>query len=426
MTTTGADTDTTIPEPALVTTLVDPLLRLRAALGDGARPDAPTLAALAAIPATIAASDEPHRLGATGLEAAQTAVAAVPAITRTRNEVAAVADTTAGLGATLADAYATRDSAAAKLDTLIADFRSRATPLVNTARSQADLDAVVDLAADYIRDGVSVVQTANGEMDTHTGKVNILGGEETAPRVSVPSGFRGDTGTWGDKPASTPAGTYNTPTLTYTPPTATTTDPVLAAQNALQTALINGGVTLGTSLIDAGVSVGTHLIDTVASVITHAMDKGTEVATTGIDALATVGTTAVTQAINPNANNGNGNGGGGLFGGLGAGAPTGPGGNDDPAPEDGASPDIGFNLGPGLDAGPEDASPAPSAPYPSAPTYPDLGGGTDPAPAPSAGLPTEDTGTGGAAVPPPIAAKPTPTEQDRPRRDGQAGVTATA
>ncbi|MBF6135766.1 hypothetical protein IU501_22505 [Nocardia otitidiscaviarum] len=410
-----ADTTTVITEPTIVTTLVGPLLRLRAALGDGARPDAATLAALGAVPAAIRDSDEPHRVGATGLESARTAVAAVPAITRTRDEVSALVDTSTGLGATLAAAYATRDTAAAELDQLIADFRSKATVLANNARSQADADQIVELATDYIRDGVRVVRTANGEMDSHTATVNALGLGENAPRVSVPTGFHPGAPTWngiggtGGGYYGTP--TYGTPTLTYRPDTATTTDPVLAAQHALQLALINGGVTLGSSLIDAGVSVGTHLIDTVAGVITHAMDKGVEVATTGIDALATVGTTAVTQAVNPATANQNNNGtgttpGGELFPGL---APAEP-----EIPDD--TPDLSFNLG---------DEPVELAPHPSAPDTGNSAPQQDSAP--SAGVPEEDAGPGpGGVLPPPIVAQPAPQEERPPRRDGQLGVTPAA
>ncbi|WP_306364505.1 hypothetical protein [Nocardia sp. CC227C] len=409
MTTSDADTTTVITEPTIVTTLVEPLLRLRAALGDGARPDATTVAALGAVPTAIRDSDEPHRAGATGLESARTAVAAVPAITRTRDEVAALSDTATGLGATLADAYATRDAAAVELDRLIADFRSKATVLANNARSQADADQIVELATDYIRDGVRVVRTANGEMDAHTATVNTLGVGENAPRVTVPTGFHPGAPTWNGTGGT--GGYYSTPTLTYRPDTATTTDPVLAAQHALQLALINGGVSLGSSLIEAGVSVGTHLIDTAAGVITHAMDKGAEVASTGIDALATVGTTAVTQAVNPAAANQNNNGagttpGGELFPGL---APA------EPETPD-ATPDLSLGLG---------DDPVELAPYPTAPETGD--DAPQPDPAPSAGLPEEDADPGpGGVLPPPIAAQPAPQEERAPRRDGQLGVTPAA
>ncbi|MFE3060540.1 hypothetical protein [Nocardia sp. NPDC059239] len=179
---------TAVEEPALVTALVAPLVQLRAALGDGTRPGGTALAALAAVPGTVRAAVDAHRGGITPLASTETAAAAVPVLKRTGDEVGALADVAETLAPLLTSAYATRDKAAADLDALIADFRAQATPLVKAARSQADLDSVVSLAADYVRDGLSVAEAADGGMDTLTARITTI--DEAG--VTVPTGLRID------------------------------------------------------------------------------------------------------------------------------------------------------------------------------------------------------------------------------------------
>ncbi|MGV9833732.1 hypothetical protein ACWDUL_05960 [Nocardia niigatensis] len=181
-------------EPALVTALVAPLVRLRAALGEGSRPDETTVAALAAVPASVRASDDAHRGGFAQLASSQTAAAVLPVLAKTGGELGALAEVAESLASLLVSAYAARDRAAAQLDTLIADFRAQATPLVNAARSQADLDPVVSLAADFLRDGVGVVQAADGHMDTLTSKVTDI----DQPGVHVPAGLLTGPGSTGE------------------------------------------------------------------------------------------------------------------------------------------------------------------------------------------------------------------------------------
>ncbi|MFJ9369577.1 hypothetical protein ACIRRA_34880 [Nocardia sp. NPDC101769] len=183
----GADL-TVVEEPALVTALVAPLVKLRAALGDGTRPDGTALAALAAVAGTVRAAEDAHRGGITQLASTETASAAVPVLKRTGDEVCALADVAETLAPLLTSAYATRDKAAADLDALISDFRTQAAPLVKAARSQADLDSVVSLAADYVRDGVSVARVADGHMDTLTTQITTL----DRSGVTVPIGLRID------------------------------------------------------------------------------------------------------------------------------------------------------------------------------------------------------------------------------------------
>ncbi|MFC7535731.1 hypothetical protein, partial [Actinoplanes sp. GCM10030250] len=64
--------DTTTPaDPPIVTTLLEPLLELRAALGDGrGRPD--PVGSLSAATAVTAAADDPARAGAYALESTDT------------------------------------------------------------------------------------------------------------------------------------------------------------------------------------------------------------------------------------------------------------------------------------------------------------------------------------------------------------------
>ncbi|WP_433560822.1 hypothetical protein ACQP1O_24530 [Nocardia sp. CA-151230] len=176
---------TAVEEPALVTALVAPLVKLRAALGDGTRPDGTALAVLAAVAGTVRAAEDAHRGAITQLASTETAAAAVSVLKRTGDEVGALADVAETLAPLLTSAYATRDEAAADLDALIADFRAQATPLVKAARSQADLDPVVSLAADYVRDGVSVAEAADGRMDTLTARITTI----DQAGVTVPTGL---------------------------------------------------------------------------------------------------------------------------------------------------------------------------------------------------------------------------------------------
>ncbi|AYF78041.1 hypothetical protein D7D52_34210 [Nocardia yunnanensis] len=176
-------------EPALVTALITPLLRLRAALGSGVRPTAEMLAALAAVPGSVRASGDVHRAGVSQLAATDTAAAALSIMNVTAGRIGDLATVAETLAPLLFAAYDTRDRAAAELDMLISGFRAQATPLVNAARSQADLDAVVSMAADYVRDGVRVIATADVGMDALTAKVN----EIDQPGITAPGG-QADTG----------------------------------------------------------------------------------------------------------------------------------------------------------------------------------------------------------------------------------------
>lgn len=420
------DGDTIYPveEPALVTALLGPLLKLRASLGDGARPDDKTLAALSAVTTTVTASDDTHRGGLDKLVGADTATAAHPVIKQTNTEVAGLATTSGKLAPLLADAYTVRDKAATDLDTLISDFRAQATPLVKSARSQADLDPVVSLAADYTRSGVGVVKTASGQMDQYAGKVKAVA--EDSPVITTPGTVQtgqppantnypnnngaggnaqypgnsnysgGGNNTWNGW-NSTYSGGGNTGGSDYTNSKLAQTDPALAAQLTIQSALLSAGVTLGSALISGAVTLGSSLITSGAQVITTGIEKGETYAEKALAA-----NTTQTSATPP--------------------ATTTPG---------TTTPPTGNSLTPGLaDPGPTTppADTGGGAPKPSAtvPNIPTTGGGTTPQTPPvqpQAGVPDNPGSGAPAVIPPGVQAKPQP-DNDTKKRDGQAGTTA--
>ncbi|WP_067574478.1 hypothetical protein [Nocardia acidivorans] len=427
----GGDTTKVVEEPALVSALVAPLLKLRAALGTGARPDDKALSALTQVSTTVRASEDTHRSGATQLTSAETALAAVPAITKTTTETAGLADVSDKLTPLLTSAYDTRDQAATKLDTLIANFRAQATPLVKTARSQADLDTVVNLAADYVTDGVNVVKAADGDMDTYTTQVKQISAD--SPGVTVPAAT---VDTTGKNPSTTNTTTYpntynngwnsqypnsnnngwnsnysngwnnssynNGTNTNYLNSSLAQSNPELAAQLTLQTALISAGVTLGSALITGGVTLGSALIDKGSTVITTAIEKGEAYGEKALAANTTSGTTTTGGTTTPGATT------------PGAKTPT-----------------IDFNPGgttttdPGTTTAPTNDKPAsvPQHPSTTAPT------GEKPQAAqpaqPQAGIPNDSTTAPGAVAPPVTAGKPQADTDDKTRRHGQAGVAPT-
>ncbi|MEU6584342.1 hypothetical protein [Nocardia sp. NPDC046763] len=429
------DAVTVVPELALVTALVAPLVKLRAALGDGARPDGRALAAMAAVPATVRASDDTHRAGITHLTSTETATAAVPAMTKTGGEVGALAGVSESLAPLLTSAYDTRDKAADALDTLIADFRAQATPLVKAARSQADLDPVVSLAADYVRDGVGVVKAADGQMDTLTSKVKDI---SDGSGVSVPAALPTDGGAT-QPPANTNTqypnpGATNTQYGTngqnsyygygnngwnsannysgwnsngsntqyggdYTNSTLAQSNPELAAQLTIQSALLSAGVTLGSALITGAVTLGSALIDKGSTVLTTAIEKGETYAEKALAANTSGGGTTPggTQT-----GGGVQTGGNSLTPGLADPGPT------TPVTDTGGGAQTGGNLTPGLANSGGGQNPQPAQP-------------AQPQAQPQAGAAPD----GGGAVVPPITGKPTQPGNDdtSKKRNGQAGTT---
>ncbi|MGW5439720.1 hypothetical protein [Nocardia asteroides] len=301
-----------------------PLLELRKSLGanTSADPDADVVAALTSASTATSATEDPHRLGLYALESTDTAAPATPALRRTATEVSAAADRGQQLSTLLGQAHSTQATAAAKVDAIIADFRAKAKAAAPAVNGN-NLDAIVELAEEAIQEAVGVVGTASTEMDEHTrntrGLTSDLGGTNG---VTVPPGATEVA------PGVYVLGTGGTSTEFDTDTDTTTTDPAVAAQIALQEALIDGGVALGTAAIDAGVTFGTHLIDKIAEVAMHGIDAGADLATTGIDTLAanvtgtesTTTTPAGTTPTAPSTNGGTNS--GGLFAGLGNGDTT--------------------------------------------------------------------------------------------------------
>ncbi|MFC4124543.1 hypothetical protein [Nocardia rhizosphaerae] len=383
-----------------------PLLELRKSLGSNtaAAPNADVAAALTSASAATTATEDPHRLGLYALESTETAAPATPALRRTATEVSAAADRGRRLSTLLGQAHATQASAAAKVDAIIADFRRKAraaAPAVN----ENNLDAIVELAEEAITEAVGVVGTASTEMDQYTRDTNELTSDLGGTNgVTVPDGATEVA------PGVYVLGRGGTATDTLDADT-TTTDPALAAQLALQEALIDGGVALGTAAIDAGVTFGTHLIDKIAEVAMHGIDKGAELGTTGIDTLAAnltgtgaesaATTPATTTPTTPSTNGGNS---GGLFAGLGNGDTT-------TKPE------------PSNNSNNNSTRPAPAAPFAQSPQTPateEPQQSTKPAPAPAA--PQQPTQTG---VIPPAARPQQDQETERPSaapKHGQPGV----
>ncbi|WP_051133625.1 hypothetical protein [Nocardia paucivorans] len=384
-------------DPPLVAALIAPLLELRGALGDGVMPTELVEALKAAADATVAA-DVPASSALYALESTGTATAGVPVIRRTATEVSALADHYGALSRLLGDAYATRGTAAAALDAIIAGFRHEARTMVATATSQADVDAIVGKAAKALGEGVSVVNAARAEMDDHRRRAVEYDQGPTAPRVTVPGNWQIHDGRL-VAPGTAP---YTATEPGVGAPQPVVTDPATAAQIALQNALIQGGVALGTAAIDGAVTVGTKMVDGIVQVATHGVDTAAKLAEEGLSTWAS----SATGTEGPGA---------GVSGLEGLG--TGPGG-DKPAPP--ASPAGGLFAGLGGPARPEpphtDTPPDP-APAPAPKTKPAPPASPQPPAAPPPPPPS------GAVVPP--AARPESGEQSRPRRTTQPGMTLT-
>ncbi|WP_280489291.1 hypothetical protein [Nocardia carnea] len=385
-------------EHPLLKVLLAPLLDLRAALGDGS-PPTEVLAALSAAADNTAAAEAPGRSGRYLLESTNTAPAAVPVAARTEGETVALADHHSALATLLNDAYATRDTAASRLDSVIEDFRAKAGPMLAAAQSQSDIDAVLDLAAQTIRDGVTEVGYARDEMDDHTRRTRALDRGPGAATVTVPDGFAADPSVRAALGGGTgiPAGL----------------DPHQVAQLALQQAALAAGIQLGTVALDAGVEVGSKVIDGVVQVATHGIDTGAKLAEQAISTLAAGADGSGDQGTPPGSPGGTTTAPAGtgdkagpgtlLFGGHG-GAPT----QNPPATkkDDGTT---NGGTAPPVIAFPEpQQEPEPPTPEPGTPSQ--TGPGDQP-------------GTTGALVPP--ATRPgagQDQENPRPRRPGQAGV----
>lgn len=451
-------------DPAIVATLLEPILRLRESLGPGGVDTAGIAEALRTAQRAAASTEAPGRIGIHALESTETAPQAVPVIRRTDSEVAALAQHTETLATLLFDAVATRDAAANRIDNIIADFRRRARPMVAAATTQTDADEIISLGAQSLRDAVSTINAARGDMDGH--RRRALAHSEGGPHVTVPEGYQtlvgsdtdestedssSSSSSTGARPSSTSSDDHETSPSTSTSADMSTgtgagagtstgmgagadipmtpippgTDPQVMSHIALQNALVQGGVSLGTSAIDAGVEIGSKTIEGVTEVAIHGIDTGAGLAEQGITALAPEADPDATTA--PAATPGVPAGPGAPLGGLGAG-PTAP----DASSPAGGGPFAGLGAGPTrteppgkVDPGADEALPPPTsqpAPPPtsdSEPTYEDPDSGDDTV------VVEEPPPPAGAMVPPPgrAPAEQPGLESGRSRRSGQLGMT---
>lgn len=387
-------------DPPIIATLVEPLLKLRASLGTGVEVPSETIVkALSSASTQAADSEGPHRDGLHALESTWTSDAAstaVPALRTTQTEIGEISDRGPAYLSVLGDAQATSARAARKVDRIIADFRRDARAILSTATSSPDTDAVIDRAAQALREAITTVTQARTEMDDHTRRLDGM----DPLTVTTPAGVRN---------------TYNGTggTAQFTPgATGQPADPVLAAQVQLQQQLINAGVQLGTAAIDAGVSIGTRLIDKIAEVGLKAMDTVAATVNKGLDK-------AIPELLRPGSTTNNPTG-------SGATSPSGT--SSKPTIDFGtgtqSNPSTGSNPGgqaPFAQNGTSNTAKPPTSQPPSGP----FGTNTEaPEPRPSAPAPAAQPGpTGGMMVPPGTQAGE---DREHKPRDGQIGVTTPA
>ncbi|MFI5783729.1 hypothetical protein [Nocardia sp. NPDC051570] len=466
--------DPAIPDPAMLTALMTPLLTLRASLGTGGATPPPELTgALEGAAEQIQASDAAHRNGLGAIESTTvgaTADSAVPAMRLTGREVSVLGDHPTTVAAVIADAYTSAATARRQIDRIIEAFHSDARAALGSATAAPDHDAVMARGADALQDVLAVVRGAQGELDAHARRLDALGpgalttttadtdvasvaarpagqplldlegetrrttAEERGrsddtdrehPSSSVPTAPAG----WtpyapgivapGYTPGWGPAPQYqgwNQPSWAGVWPSSNSNgqqsmDPERAAQVQIQSAALQAGVQLGTTVLQSGVQVATDVIDKIAQVVTHTVDTGAKIGEHAIDV--------------------------GLPAALGDHTDTTPSGSTTGAPN--SHPRGTFDFGGGSDQGqhpdPVPATPAPGpAPAPSAaapePPTPAPAQVIPPQPAPAPPPPANPSGgapegtVGGGVLPPPRPAPPTGGGTERHR--GQLGVTVTS
>uniref|UniRef100_UPI0024590F15 hypothetical protein n=1 Tax=Nocardia cyriacigeorgica TaxID=135487 RepID=UPI0024590F15 len=348
-----------ISDPPMVTVLAEPLRRLRSGLGSGApAPDQQVLGALTTASATAYATESTQARGLHALESSwsgQAADTAVPVIRTTRSEIGAVADRGPQYAALLSDAHSTSSRAAREVDVIIDDFRRDARAILDTATSAPETDAVIDRAAQAIREALGVVNTAQGEMDGHRQRLRDMG----PVTMTTPQGVLTTPGT------TIPGTTTTVPGTVPGQPM----DPALVMQLQLQQQLVAAGVQLGTTAIDAGVELGTKIIDRIA-------DVGLKV----VDTVGAQAGTAIEQALNP---------------GKADNAETGPASTAPAGAPGNPVPPKAFDFGGGPAPKPETAPSAPGAAMAAPPPPPPRGGEGGPKTTPNRG------GGGGVGAPPP-------------------------
>ncbi|WP_155981557.1 hypothetical protein [Nocardia sp. BMG111209] len=286
-------------DPPIVARLVQPLLALRASLGNGSgAPDPATVTALSRATSQAAGTEAPHRDGIHALESSwssNAADAAVPALRTTQTQIGDISDRGPAYLAVLTAAHTTSARAASRVDQIIADFRRDARTILDSAHSAPDTDAVITRATQALRDAITTVQSAQTEMDGHTRALDAMGpltvtNPTGTSTVGYQSGYQSGSGPGYQYGSSGPGYQYGGPDPSYqyngsnsyqygqnsvTPAqyySGPPMDPAQAAQMQLQQNLIAAGVQVGTAAISAGVDIGTHLIDKIAEVGSHAMD----------------------------------------------------------------------------------------------------------------------------------------------------------
>ena len=449
--------------------LIAPLTATRAGLGDGSRPEGLDIT-LSALVTSIESTETATRRGIHALASPRTVEYAVPTLSTTNTEIAAIGDVVNVLAGLVDSAFAARAVAAGKLDTIIADYRAAAVPIAAAATTQTDLDAVVKLATTALSDGQAVaneVVTQIGEHTTTAYNANPNntgeGGVTVPPNIAATganpnaigvsngnstglgSGANNTLGTGdgsGAKPndvgngtditATAPASVQPTATVpaTLTGTTTTITDPVLAAQVEVQKAALSAGVTIAKDAMTAGTTIANSLISNISGVITHSIDKGGELAEKGIDKLAEAGESALDKAIpDPDSDTSP----AGAAGETGANPDTSSLAGGGPAADANAP---ASNARPNGDGTGQPLASAPAEPGPSAPVTPSPGTSIPPtspdtpppsdAGAPGNSAPGDAGGANGSGVgaAPVTPAKPGPVETERPRRGGHGGITA--
>ncbi|WP_280255984.1 hypothetical protein [Nocardia wallacei] len=379
---TGVD----IPDPPLVAALAGPLYALRTALGSGASvPAAAISGALGDAAAHLGGTEDAHRAGIAAVESTaigSAADAAVPVMRAAAADVIALHDRTGAYLDLLAAAHTTTSIARARMDRIIAEFRSDANGMMSVASALSDTDAVIDRGALALREALVVITAARTELDDHGRRLDAV----TTPVSEAATTAEPDTSSLGAGAAASPAMTK-------------------LAEAQVQIAALQAAVQLGTSALNAAVQAGTGLVERVAEAVGYGVEEclpavlglppqdGTGPDQAGDQPGQGDQSTAEGDASAPSSDAG---------AGAGAGADGGADGDDRlPTPEVGRGAesepppvaDEGDDSVPAPDAGPGDV-PVPS---------PDAGGGPD---QPSASPPPEPLAPPYDSLPPPPANPP--------------------
>ncbi|WP_280380863.1 hypothetical protein [Nocardia wallacei] len=248
---TGVD----IPDPPLVAALAGPLYALRTALGSGASvPAAAISGALGDAAAHIGGTEDAHRAGIAAVESTaigSAADAAVPVMRAAAADVIALHDRTGTYLDLLAAAHTTTSIARARMDRIIAEFRSDANGMMFVASALSDTDAVIDRGALALREALVVITAARTELDDHGRRLDAV----ITPVTEAATAAEPDTSSLGAGAAASPAMTK-------------------LAEAQVQIAALQAAVQLGTSALNAAVQAGTGLVERVAEAVGYGVEEG--------------------------------------------------------------------------------------------------------------------------------------------------------